>query len=158
LEMIPYLKNKFNVLVGFSDHAIGLNSSFMAVSMGASMVEKHFTTDRKLADQMPDADHDISIEPQELSELVAFAKDTSLMRGKAPRQITSGEEEGRIAFRRGLYTKKTVKTGEKLSLENTVLLRPVKGLAANQWNEVFGKSFVREIEAMEAIHLSDLEP
>ena len=157
LEMIPYLKNKFNVPIGFSDHAIGLHSAFMAISMGALMVEKHFTTDRKLADQMPDADHDISIEPQELSELIAFAKDASLMKGKAPRQITSGEEEGRTAFRRGLYTRKAVKVGEKLSLENTVLLRPVKGIAANQWKEVFGKSFLREIKAMEAINLSDLE-
>ena len=157
LEMIPYLKNKFNVPIGFSDHAIGLHSAFMAISMGALMVEKHFTTDRKLADQMPDADHDISIEPQELSELIAFAEDASLMRGKAPRQITSGEEEGRTAFRRGLYTRKAVKAGEKLSLENTVLLRPVKGIAANQWTDVFGKSFLREIKAMEAINLSDLE-
>ena len=157
LEMIPYLKNKFNVPIGFSDHAIGLHSAFMAISMGALMVEKHFTTDRKLADQMPDADHDISIEPQELSELIAFAKDASLMRGKAPRQITSGEEEGRTAFRRGLYTRKAVKVGEKLSLENTVLLRPVTGIAANQWTDVFGKSFLREIKAMEAINLSDLE-
>ena len=157
LEMIPYLKNKFNVPIGFSDHAIGLHSAFMASAMGASMVEKHFTTDRKLTDQMPDADHDISIEPQELSELIAFAEDASLMRGKAPRQITSGEEEGRTAFRRGLYTRKAVKAGEKLSLENTVLLRPVKGIAANQWTDVFGKSFLREIKAMEAINLSDLE-
>ena len=157
LEMIPYLKNKFNVPIGFSDHTIGLHSAFMAIAMGASMVEKHFTTDRKLTDQMPDADHDISIEPQELSELIAFAKDASLMKGKAPRQITSGEEEGRTAFRRGLYTRKAVKAGEKLSLENTVLLRPVKGIAANQWTDVFGKSFLREIKAMEAINLSDLE-
>ena len=157
LEMIPYLKNKFNVPIGFSDHAIGLNSAFMAISMGASMVEKHFTIDRKLADQMPDADHDISIEPHELSELIAFTEDAALMKGKAPRQITSGEEEGRTAFRRGLYARKTVKAGEKLSLENTVLLRPVKGIAANQWKEVFGKSFLRKIEAMEAINLSDLE-
>ncbi len=157
LEMIPYLKNKFNIPIGFSDHAIGLHSAFMAIAMGASMVEKHFTTDRKLTDQMPDADHDISIEPQELSELIAFAEDASLMRGKAPRQITSGEEEGRTAFRRGLYTRKAVKAGEKLSLENTVLLRPVKGIAANQWTDVFGKSFLRAIKAMEAINLSDLE-
>ena len=121
------------------------------------MVEKHFTIDKKLVDSMPDADHDISIGPQELKELIAFAKDASLMRGKAPRQITLGEEEGRTAFRRGLYTKKAVKAGEKLSLKNTVLLRPVKGIAANQWADVFGKSFLREIEAMEAINLSDLE-
>jgi len=157
LEMITYLKNKFNVPVGFSDHSIGLHSAFMAISMGASMVEKHFTTDRKLADRMPEADHDISIMPQELNQLTTFAKDASLMRGKAPRKITSGEEEGRTAFRRGLYTRKAVKVGEKLSLENTVLLRPVEGIAANQWTEVFGKSFLREKDAMEAINLSDLE-
>ena len=157
LEMIPYLKKQFNVPIGFSDHAIGLQSAFMAISMGASIVEKHFTTDRRFADEMPDADHDISIEPQELSELASFAKNASLMRGKAPRKITLGEEEGRTAFRRGLYTRKAVKAGEKLSLQNTVLLRPVKGIAANQWTKVFGKSFLRKIEAMEAIDLSDLE-
>jgi sialic acid synthase SpsE len=80
------------------------------------------------------------------------------MRGKAPRQITSGEEEGRTTFRRGLYTSKPVRAGEKISLKNTVLLRPVKGVAANQWLEVCGKPFLREMGSMEAINLSDLKP
>jgi len=158
LEMIPYLKKQFNVPVGFSDHAIGLHSAYMAISIGAAIIEKHFTTDRKLSDQMPDADHEISIEPKELNELRAFCEAVPLMRGKAPRQITSGEKEGRTAFRRGLYTKKPVKAGEKVSLENTVLLRPVKGIAANQWSDVCGKPFLREIGSMEAINISDLEP
>ena len=158
LKMIPYLKKQFNVPVGFSDHAIGLHSAYMAISIGAAIIEKHFTTDRKLSDQMPDADHEISIEPKELNELRAFCEAVPLMRGKAPRQITSGEKEGRTAFRRGLYTKKPVKAGEKVSLENTVLLRPVKGIAANQWSDVCGKPFLREIGSMEAINISDLEP
>ena len=158
LEMIPYLKKQFNVPVGFSDHAIGLHSAYMAISMGAAIIEKHFTTDRKLAGSMPDADHEISIEPIELKELRAFSESMLLMRGKAPRQITTGEKEGRTAFRRGLYTKKPVKVGEKISLDNTVLLRPVKGIAANQWLDVCGKPFLREMGTMEAINISDLEP
>ena len=157
LAMIPYLKKQLKVPIGFSDHAIGLHSAYMAISMGAVVIEKHFTINRQLCEKIPDADHEISIEPKELKELRGFCDDASLMRGKAPRQITSGEEEGRTAFRRGLYTRKAVKAGEKLSLENTVLLRPVKGIAANQWTDVFGKSFLREIKAMEAINLSDLE-
>ena len=78
------------------------------------------------------------------------------MRGEAPRRITFGEMEGRTAYRRGLYTKKPVKVGEKVSLENTVLLRPVKGIAANQWPSVCGKSFLREMGSFEAIDDSDL--
>jgi N,N'-diacetyllegionaminate synthase len=158
LEMIPYLKKQLNVPVGFSDHAIGLHSAYMAISMGAAIIEKHFTTDRKLSGQMPDADHEISIEPKELNEMRAFCEAVPLMRGKAPRQITSGEEEGRTTFRRGLYTSKPVRAGEKISLKNTVLLRPVKGVAANQWLEVCGKPFLREMGSMEAINLSDLKP
>ena len=158
LEMIPYLKKQFNVPIGFSDHAIGLHSAFVAISMGATVIEKHFTINRQLSKKIPDADHEISIEPKELKELKAFCDTSLLMRGKAPRQITSGEKEGRTTFRRGLYTKKPVKLGEKISLENTVLLRPVKGIAANQWLEVCGKTFLREMGSMEAINISDLEP
>ena len=157
LEMISFLKKRFNVPVGFSDHAIGLHSAYMAISLGAAIIEKHFTTDRKLSDQMPDADHEISIEPRELKELRAFCGAVPLMRGKAPRTITPGEEQGRTTFRRGLYTKKPVKAGDKISLKNTVLLRPVQGIAANQWLKVCGKTFIREMDSLEAISLSDLD-
>lgn len=157
LSMIPYLSKKFKVPIGFSDHSIGMDSAYLAASLGAAVIEKHFTTDRNLAEKYPDADHEISFEPEELKNLKRFCEKVPLMQGVAPREITCGENEGRISFRRGLYTKVPIEAGEKLSLENTVLLRPVKGIPANQWYDVNGKIFNRKMKPNESINFSDLD-
>ena len=66
LGNIPKYRNRFDVPVGLSDHSIGIYTSLGAVAHGACFIEKHFTLDRSLAGP----DHQSSIEPYELGELV----------------------------------------------------------------------------------------
>jgi N,N'-diacetyllegionaminate synthase len=156
LNMISYLTDLIKVPVGFSDHAIGMHSAYLAASLGAVVIEKHFTTDRKLEDKIPDADHEISFEPSELKKLKDFCQDVSIMKGTAPREISKGEANGRKNFRRGIFAKRHIKSGEPLTLENTIFLRPVGEIPAGHWDQIEKKVTVRSIDALQPIHFSDL--
>lgn len=157
LFMINFLRETVGCPVGFSDHSIGITGAQIALSLGAVVIEKHFTTDRRLAEKIPNADHAISIEPAELKTLSEFCESVGLMMGDAPRQLTETETEGKRKFKRGIYAKKDIEAGETLSLENSSLLRPVKGLRAGQWDSVNGKKAARSIRKNSPIFPSDVE-
>lgn len=156
LEMINLLKSVFKMPVGLSDHSLGLKSSYIAASLGAVVIEKHFTIDRTLHDRFPDADHNISIEPYELKTLMEFCEAIPVMMGNAPRKLTKNEVSGRQNFRRGLYAKRDIKIGEYLNLENTIFLRPVSGIGAGDWDKVCGKEVKRNISQYQPILYTDL--
>ena len=156
LEMINLLKSTFKKPVGLSDHSVGLHSSYIAASLGVAVIEKHFTTDRTLHEKFPDADHNISLEPGEFKDLRQFCETVPVMMGGAPRLLTENEISGRHDLRRGFYSKRDITLGEKISLENTVLLRPVSGIAANAWDFVCGKEVKKNIPKGNPIFYSDL--
>jgi len=156
LNSIDLLNQTFNVFIGYSDHSIGLEAPKIAIAMGAVAIEKHFTTDKKLAEKYPDADHDISITPNELKQLYHFAKKTSIMSGKSPRQLTENEKQGRLAYRRGIYASKDIKSGTKLSLDNICFLRPAKGISVSEWNNINNKKVISDIKKHQPIFNSDL--
>ena len=66
LLSIPFIKNKFNINVGYSDHSLGLQASFTAVALGATVIEKHFTTNKRLSGP----DQSASLSSKELRNLV----------------------------------------------------------------------------------------
>lgn len=156
LAMIGLLEKTFGCFAGLSDHSIGITSSQIAVSLGACVVEKHFTIDKTLAEKIPDADHNISIEPVELSVLREFCESVCVMMGAAPRMLTENEIEGRKKFKRGLYARKNIEAGEKVNLENVILLRPAKGVPAGHWDQVEGARVERNISKHQPIMFSDI--
>lgn len=156
LAMMDLLRSAFKTPTGLSDHSIGLHSAFIAAARGAAVIEKHFTIDRTLHEKFPDADHNISLEPSELKTLRAFCESVSVMTGEAPRRLTENETVGRTDFRRGLYSKRDLVQGEEISLENTILLRPAKGIAAGAWDFVCGKEVKRPVSKGSPIFYSDL--
>ena len=155
LEKIRMLREKFARFVGFSDHSLGLFAAFSAVSLGAVVIEKHFTLDRGLHKKMPEADHNISIEPSELRQLADFCKYAATSAGDG-RQLAKGEKRLRPKIRRGLYARKDMLKGTRISMENTVLLRPVKGVTAGEWDTVSGRKVNKDIRRMQPIRFSDI--
>ncbi|TGL61544.1 N-acetylneuraminate synthase family protein [Leptospira sarikeiensis] len=99
LETIEYYKNIFQGPVGFSDHTAGSLAGALAVSLGASVLEKHFTLDKAL----PGPDHTISVDPDELKSYVENAKTAFQMRGEKRKIVQPQEAGGRFFGRRGLY-------------------------------------------------------
>ncbi|GMT41882.1 MAG: NeuB family protein [bacterium] len=157
LSMIGLLRETFGCPVGLSDHSVGITGSQIALSLGAVVIEKHFTTDRGLAKKIPNADHSISIEPPELKTLSEFCRSVKVMMGDAPRRLTETETAGRDKFKRGIYAKRNIKAGETLNLGNSSFLRPVKGIRAGQWDLVDGRKVTRDIQKNSPIVSSDIE-
>ncbi len=156
LSMLPLLAETHGVPVGLSDHSLGLDGARVAASLGAVLIEKHFTLDREMAKTMPDADHELSIEPDELASLRRFCEAVPTMIGRSPRQLTSNEQTGRRAFRRGLYAARDIAVGERLDAGNVAFLRPVVGIPVGAWSNVSGRAAQRALATGDAISFSDV--
>jgi pseudaminic acid synthase len=134
LRTIPHMKTSFGLPVGISDHTLGIGVSVAAVSLGAMMVEKHFTLSRKV--KSPDSF--FSLEPEEFKQLSSNIRMVEKALGKIHYGPTKGEEEGKV-FRRSLFAVKDIRKGEILSEENVRSIRPSFGLRPKYLKNVLGR-------------------
>jgi len=114
LKKIPIIKNAFSVKVGFSDHTVGNTSAVGAVCFGATIIEKHFTLDNKMAGP----DHWFSVNPYELKEYVQGIRFIEKAMGESTLQPTRKEMQMRKIARRKIVAKTEILIGEKISKEN----------------------------------------
>jgi len=133
LFRVPQFAKDFNVSVGISDHTLGTVASIGAVSLGACLIEKHFTLNR--SDGGPDAE--FSLEPDELATLVANVRDTWRAVGSKSKTITESELPQRC-LRRSLYVVEDVSEREQLTLANVRSIRPSFGLSPEHLPKVLG--------------------
>lgn len=157
LNYIHTLQQKFNVPCGFSDHTAGMDAALLSVGLGACIIEKHFTMDRGLHDKFPQADHKVSMIPSELKELSSFCRQAELIKGGMEKHLTEKERQGRLCFRRGIYTKVAIDAGEILTAENLISLRPVRGIPVSMFNHVLGKKTVRSFKEKESLCYEGVE-
>ena len=131
LLTIGDIKREFGVKVGLSDHTLNIEASIIAVTLGATVIEKHFTLDRKLGG----ADAEFSINPQELKETVQAIRNTEKLLG-----IVSYEynPDNRI-FARSLFVIEDIQPGEVFTHENIRSVRPSDGLPPRMLNQIIGK-------------------
>ncbi len=134
LKTIPHMRELFGLPVGISDHTLGIGVSIAAVSLGAMMVEKHFTLSREV--KSPDSF--FSLEPQEFKELASNIRMVEKATGKIHYGPTKGEREGKV-FRRSLFAVRDIRKGEILSEENVRSVRPGFGLPPKYLRDVLGK-------------------
>ncbi|MFA5049556.1 MAG: N-acetylneuraminate synthase [Candidatus Micrarchaeia archaeon] len=153
LRTIPVLTKKFRMPVGFSDHSEGIVAPVVAVSLGACIIEKHFT----LARTLPGPDHKASIEPKELKAMVDAIRTTEQMLGEGLKKKQEIEKEISPHIRKGLYAKTTIKKGEKLTSRNITAKRPVKGLPAEKFDWVLGRHMNINLAEGEPIYLADIK-
>lgn len=119
LNSISFLKNKFSLPIGYSDHTIGNLAPIIAVSCGAQIVEKHFTLNKF----KKGADHKISLEPKEFKIMVKNIRIAEKMMGKQEFKILNKVKKKRKNFLRFLTAKKNIKKGDKFSFENVGFMR-----------------------------------
>lgn len=99
LNTINLYSSMYNFPIGFSDHSAGTLGASIAVAYDACVIEKHFTLDRAL----PGPDHGISVNPDELKELVVSCRSAFEMKGSKEKILTEQEFSGRFYGRRSLY-------------------------------------------------------
>ena len=154
LKAIDRLKKKYNIPVGYSDHAAGIDACIYAVAAGASIIEKHFTLNKKLTG----ADHKISIEPNEFKLMIKKIRNLEKILGKATIKPVKKEIKFRKIYHRKVVSFKKIIKGEKFTLNNLCLKRTnfqSKGLPPKNLFKILGKSAVKNIKAHKLLLNSD---
>ena len=136
LTLISEIKKEFGVRVGLSDHTIGIIAPIIAVTQGASVIEKHFILDKSVGG--PDAS--FSLDPKAFKEMVQAIRIAELSLGSNDFKLTSRQLVGK-QFSRSLYIVKNVRKGEIISLNNIRAIRPGFGMHPRYLNKVLGKKF-----------------
>lgn len=147
LRCIQTMKEALKIPVGFSDHSYGTLAACLAVSMGASVIEKHFTLDKK----MDTPDSFFSADPAEMKELVERVRQTEKALGSFEKRPTEEEERNKLEVRKSVVTKKKIKRGETLQKESVTIKRPGTGIEPKRLKDVIGKKALRDLEADEVI-------
>jgi len=147
LRAMQSLHAAFGVDVGYSDHTPGIEVAIAAVAMGASVIEKHFTLDRTL----PGPDHQASLEPAELSAMVAAIRNIEVALGDGIKRLTPSEARNKPVARKSLVASRAIKAGEIFTAENLTTKRPGTGISPMRWDDFLGKKALREYAADELI-------
>jgi len=130
LRAMDTLASAFGLAVGYSDHTPGIHISLAAVARGAKVIEKHFTSDRTL----PGPDHQASLEPKELRQLVQQIREVEQSLGDGIKRPTPSEWKNRDVARKSLVAAKAIEVGEVFTEENLTCKRPGTGLSPfNYW-------------------------
>jgi sialic acid synthase SpsE len=155
IGVIKTFKNKFKLPVGLSDHTNNNYTSFGAIALGAVLIEKHFTLDKK----MNGPDHASSINPEELKELVEGCN--AIYSAKSERKVIHKEERQIISWaRESVVSTKNIKIGERLNKHNISVKRPApnnKEIAPKYFNKIIGKEAKKNIRIDKKIKWSEIE-
>ncbi len=152
LNFIRVLRRAFGTDVGFSDHTLTTEAACVAVSLGASWIEKHFTLDKSL----PGLDHKYAMDSEEFSNYVATIRATEEAVSPTLRKLTVAERDTRCRARRGVYVAKDLPAGHVLGSDDIAVLRPESEIAADKIDEIVGATLLRNLAAYEALGVGDL--
>ena len=125
LKAMQEIKQRFGVMVGYSDHTKGIEVPVAAVALGATVIEKHFTLDRTL----PGPDHKASLEPDEFKAMVTSIRHIEQALGNGHKEISASERKNIAIARKSIVAARDIKKGETLTEENLTVKRPGTGLS-----------------------------
>ena len=165
LQAITKLQKKFKVLIGYSDHSEGIEAPIVAALLGAVIIEKHFTLDKKTRGP----DHKFALNPIELKEIVyqirsveelsiaekheklKSIKNLHIMLGKGDLKPTKLEIEMRNFTRKSIVARNNIKKGKIIGREELAFKRPAFGIPARQYKDIIGRKALLEINKDEFI-------
>jgi N,N'-diacetyllegionaminate synthase len=147
LRAMQTLRDTFGINIGYSDHTQGIEVAIAAVAMGASVIEKHFTLDRKL----PGPDHQASLEPTELLAMVRAIRNIEVALGDGIKRLMPSEVKNKLVARKSLVARRLIKAGEAFTIENLTTKRPGSGISPMRWDEFLGKKAYRDFDVDELI-------
>lgn len=139
LLAMPAIKDRFKIRVGYSDHTIGIEVPLAAAALGASVIEKHFTLDR----DMPGPDHKISLEPEELRQMIRAIRAIEEAMGDGIKRPSPSESKNRAIVRKSLVARRDIKKDERFTEENITVKRPGNGISPMDIGKVLGKKAKR---------------
>jgi N,N'-diacetyllegionaminate synthase len=153
LLAIGTLQRETQLPVGYSDHTLGATAAIAAVAVGAKVIEKHFTLDKKL----PGPDHAASLEPGELEHLVRVVREVETALGDGIKVPSKAEQSTRAVVRRSIVARIVIPSDVIVREEDVEMLRPGTGIPPRDLPNVLGRRTTRTIAAGELLSWSDLK-
>ncbi len=141
LKAMQTLAVAFKLPVGYSDHTLGIEVPVAAVAMGAKIIEKHFTLDKKLSGP----DHKASLEPSELREMVKAIRNIEMALGDGIKKPNKSEIEIMKIARRSLIATKDIRVGEIIEESDIAIKRPGTGILPKFKEIVIGMKLINDI-------------
>ncbi len=149
LKGMLYLQKRFGLPIGISDHTVGIEVAIAAAALGATIIEKHFTLDKR----MPGPDQAASIDVDELKHMVESIRNIEEALGEEDKIITNSEKKNLIAARKSIVAKQRIEKGEIFSEENIVAKRPGGGINPMEWEKIIGLNAKHSFDKDEMIEL-----
>ena len=137
LGAMETIRDKFNTDIGYSDHSEGFIVSLSAAILGASVIEKHFTKNKKLKGP----DHKASLNPKELKRMITLIREFETLKGSKVKKPSKSEMKNLNIVRKSIVAKEIIKKGEKFTEKNLAFKRPGGGMSPmNLWKILGTKS------------------
>lgn len=154
LATITYLKNNYGQYkIGFSDHTIGISAPVVAVGLGAEIIEKHITIDRR----MKGTDQAGSLGPDGVHRMIRDIRIAERWLGKEDIFIDNSVAQAKVKLERSIATNKALKAGSVINRDDVHLLSPGDGFKWSQLDQVVGKKLIKDIAENEIIYDSFFE-
>ena len=132
LNSIFTLKKHLGLKIGYSDHSISKITPVIAVALGASIIEKHFTLNKNLSGP----DHKTSLSTAEVFEMMQYIRETEKILGSYKKKPTKSESKNIKIVRKSIVAKNNIKKGDKFSKENLTTKRPALGISPMKWMKI----------------------
>lgn len=139
LNTIPYLSKIFDVPIGYSDHTIGNESCLAAVSLGACIIEKHFTLDKN----MEGPDQKLSADINDFTNLVSKIRIIEKSLGKHRTIPTPSEEKFKKLMRKSIGTSMDINKGTIIKRSMLTIIRPETGISPIMLDKVVGMTIIK---------------
>jgi N-acetylneuraminate synthase len=152
LRFLETLK-QFNVPIGYSGHERGISTPLIALTLGASIIEKHITLDRTL----PGPDHAASLEPNGFQRMVRDIRNAELALGTPEKQLSTMELLNRQVLRKSLVAACSIRSGSVITRSMVKVKGPGKGLTPQRLHELVGTKLQRDMDSDDCFVESDLQ-
>jgi len=147
LKAMTTMQKKLDCMVGYSDHTMGITVPIMVATLGAVVIEKHFTTDRNL----DGPDHKASLEPDELKKMITEIRNVEKALGSFEKKPTKSEKQMIKKVRKSLVARGDIQKGSIIKKEMIEIKRPGVGIEPSKIYDITGKKAKRQIKKDEII-------
>jgi len=154
LLSISFLRKKFPLTIGYSDHTQGFQASIAASVLGAKIIEKHFTLNNNYSSFR---DHKLSLNPLDMKFLVQSIRSIESMMGVEQKIVQMNEKKNINSMRRSIYAAKILNKNSKINLKNIRIVRPFVSLGPSDIKKVIGKKVKKDININTLIDINSLK-
>ena len=152
LRAMQTMAQSFDLNVGYSDHTTGDLAGVVSVGMGATVIEKHFTTDKNL----PGPDQSTSADTEEFTALVRHVRQAEQVMGSTIKQPSEIERANAVGMKRSIWTRCDIRKGQVITEDMLIFKRPATGISPRLMNELLGRTCVCDVKGDSELHWGQL--